>query len=136
MSILEPFLIYRTVILTKGAKVSLRVTRVIGLIIVALIAGCVDDTKGKDILSHDEMVSLMVDMYLAEARMSTTGIPRDSAAKLFQPYENSIMAKRGLTDSILYVNYSYYLQKPEELEQILEAVIDTLNLRDQRKAQP
>lgn len=123
---------YTTVILTKGDKVSLETYKPIFVIIALLLFGCGSQEKPKGLLSQDEMVSLMVDVYLAEARISTTGIPRDSATKLFEPYENALIAKRGITDSILQANYAYYLQKPDELEKILDAVIDTLNLREQR----
>jgi hypothetical protein len=132
MSILEPFLMYTTVILTKGDKLSLETYKPIFVIIALLLFGCGSQEKPKGLLSQDEMVSLMVDVYLAEARISTTGIPRDSATKLFEPYESALIAKRGITDSILQANYAYYLQKPDELEKILDAVIDTLNLREQR----
>ena len=127
---------YTTVILTKGVKVSLEPFKFIFMIVALLLLGCGNEEKPKGILSQDEMVSLMVEVYLAEARISTTGLPRDSAAKLFEPYESALLAKRGITDSILHANYAYYLQKPDELEKILDAVIDTLNLREQRPPKP
>jgi hypothetical protein len=136
MSILELFLMYRTVILTKGVKESLRSFKVIFIIVALLPLGCGSKEKPEGLLNQDEMVSLMVDVYLAEARISTTGIPRDSASKLFEPYENALLAKRGITDSILQANYAYYLQEPGELEKILDAVIDTLNLSEQRPPKP
>lgn len=136
MSILEPFLMYRTVILTKGVTESLRSFKFIFIITALLLLGCGNEEKPEGLLNQDEMVSLMVDVYLAEARISTTGISRDSASKLFEPYESALLAKRGITDSILQANYAYYLQEPDELEKILDAVIDTLNLREQRSTKP
>lgn len=127
---------YTTVILTKGDKVSLEPLKLIFVLFVLLVFGCGSQEKPKGLLNHDEMVSLMVDIYLVEARISTTGIPRDSASKLFEPYESTLIAKRGITDSVLQANYAYYLQKPDELEKILDAVIDTLNLREQRLPKP
>lgn len=127
---------YRTVILTKGVKESLRSFKFIFIIVGLFLFGCGNEKKPEGLLNQDEMVSLMVDVYLAEARISTTGIPRDSAAKLFEPYESALLAKRGITDSILQANYAYYLQQPGELEKILDAVIDTLNLREQRPPKP
>ncbi|HEY5690223.1 MAG TPA: DUF4296 domain-containing protein [Cyclobacteriaceae bacterium] len=136
MSILEPFLMYTTVILTKGDKVSLEPLKLIFVLIVLLVFGCGSQEKPKGLLSQNEMVSLMVDVYLAEARIAAKGIPRDSASKLFEPYESALIAKRGFSDSVLHANYAYYLQKPDELEKILDAVIDTLNLREQRLPKP
>lgn len=88
-------------------------------------------------MNKEQMVGLMVDVYLAEAKVTNSQLHRDSVLKLFYPYEDSLAAKRGLNDSTLKINYQYYLQRPNELEAILDAVIDTLNLREQRmKNQP
>lgn len=107
------------------------------IVLVVLFVQCQGEKKPAGLLSHDEMVSLMVEVYMAEARISTKGIPKDSAAKLFGPLEKSLLAKRSMGDSALRISYSYYLEKPKELEKILDAVIDTLNLREQRHgAQP
>lgn len=97
-----------------------------------MLVRCGVEKKPEGLLSHDQMVNLMVNVYLAEARLSTKGISRDSAAKLFAPYEAKLLEDRGLSDSVLRANYSYYLERPKELEIILDAVIDTLSLREQR----
>ena len=123
---------YPTVNLTKG------VTEMMGwrkyLVIAMLIAliQCKEEQKPAGIMNEEEMVDLLVELYLAEAKISLTGIRRDSANKLFLPYEEAIIAARGITDSTLNKNYDYYFQHPDELEHILDAVMDTLNLREQR----
>jgi len=43
-----------------------------------------------------------------------------------------LLQAKGIPDSILKKTYSYYLAHPKELEQVYDAVIDTLVLRDQR----
>lgn len=107
------------------------------IMVLALLTQCKQDKKPEGLLSKEQMVGLMVDVYLAEAKITNSQLPRDSVLKLFYPYEDSLAAKRGLNDSTLKVNYQYYLQRPNELEAILDAVIDTLNLREQRmKNQP
>lgn len=99
--------------------------------LIALIQ-CKEEQKPAGIMNEEEMVSLLVELYLAEAKISLTGIRRDSANKLFLPYEESIIVSRGITDSTLNQSYDYYFQHPDELEHILDAVMDTLNLREQR----
>ncbi len=136
MSILEPFLKYRTVILTKGENVNMRLSYYLLMIMLLLLLRCSEGQRPEGLLDHEEMVSLMIEVYLAEARISTRGIPRDSAAKLFEPFERSLIAKRGITDSTLYASYAYYLQQPDELERILDAVMDSLNLREQLPTKP
>jgi len=85
-------------------------------------------------LDKDEMVALLVDVYLSEAKVTVAGVPRDSAYKLFAHFDRSVTVSRGIADSTLTASYEYYFQRPEELEKILDAVIDTLNLREQRMA--
>jgi hypothetical protein len=132
MSILEPFSVYPTVNLTKGVIEMTGWTKYVLIVFVLTFTRCGDSKSPEGILTKQEMVSLMVDMYIAEAKISISRISRDSAFRLFDPYEDATLADRGITDSLLKVNYNYYLQKPKELEQILDAVIDTLNLREQR----
>ncbi len=132
MSILKPFSRYQTVNLTKGVNEMMGWAKYLFLVMALLFTQCKKEKKPEGLLERDEMVSLMVEMYLAEAKISISRISRDSAAKLFAPFEEAELTDRGLSDSTLKANYEYYLQKPKELEQILDAVIDTLNLREQR----
>lgn len=133
MSILEPFSVYPTVNLTKGVTEMKGRIKYLSLAVVLCLTRCGNEEKKPEgLLNKQEMVALMVEVYLAEAKISVNNISRDSAAKLFGPFEESILAERGMVDSTLKANYSYYLQKPVELESILDAVIDTLNLREQR----
>lgn len=78
------------------------------------------------------MVSLMMEIYLAEARMSLLPLAKDSAYRLFVPYQDSIMRRKGIEDSTLRSAYSYYLKRPAELESIYDAIIDSLSLREKR----
>ena len=104
----------------------------LGLAFALLFVQCDKEKKPEGLLNHEEMVNLLIEMYLAEARTSAIGVPRDSAIKLFHPHETKIITGMGLNDSLLKANYNYYLRKPEELEIIMDAVIDTLSLREQR----
>ncbi|HRK54526.1 MAG TPA: DUF4296 domain-containing protein [Cyclobacteriaceae bacterium] len=132
MSILEPFSVYTTVNLTKGVTGMMGRLKYVVIGVLITLVQCKQEQKPAGLLSKEEMVNLMVELYLSEAKLTLSGIRRDSANKLFLPYEESIVASRGVTDSTLNENYNYYLQHPDELEKILDAVIDTLNLREQR----
>ncbi len=106
-------------------------------LLVVVFLSCGRDRKPADILSREEMASVMVDIYLAEARLNTSLMKRDSASQVFRPYEHKLLLQRGLQDSILKKSYLYYLDHSTELEKIYDSVIDTLSLREQRaKALP
>lgn len=82
-------------------------------------------------LTRDQMVSIMMDVYISEAKASYLPLTRDSAYRLFAAHQDSLMHRHRVADSTLRKAYSYYLNHPEELEMIYEAIIDSLNLRQQ-----
>ncbi|MBX2911973.1 MAG: DUF4296 domain-containing protein [Cyclobacteriaceae bacterium] len=106
----------------------------LAIVAVVVLPQCRQEERPAGLLDKDEMVALLVDVYLSEAKVTVAGVPRDSAYKLFAHFDRSVTVSRGIADSTLTASYEYYFQRPEELEKILDAVIDTLNLREQRMA--
>lgn len=102
------------------------------LLLISMATSCEKEKKATNILSQEEMAALMVDVYLAEARINGALIPRDSGAGVFKPFEKKMLEGRGIPDSILKDTYQYYLAHPADLEKIYDSVIDTLSLREQR----
>jgi Domain of unknown function (DUF4296) len=88
--------------------------------------------KPSAVLSKDKLTSLIIEIYLAEAKMDAIPVPKDSSIKFFIPREKKIFEKLGVHDSTLKVTYEYYLSHPKEMEQVYDAVIDSLNLREQQ----
>ena len=52
--------------------------------------------------------------------------------KLFQPFERSLQQKFGASDSTIQKTYQWYLGHPQQWEEVYTAVIDTLNLLEQK----
>jgi nitrogen fixation-related uncharacterized protein len=105
----------------------------------AFLWSCKTEKYPDNILTQQQFSSLLVELYLAEAKLNGLSIPRDSASKLFIPYEDSLMKKSGVPDSVLRNTYQYYFDHPQELEKVYEIVIDSLSLRekkDQKKPLP
>lgn len=112
------------------------IKRPIGLLILiigSLFGSCQRDNRPAGVLSPPELSKLMVEIYLAEARAGGHGLPRDSAAKYFAPQEQKIFAKAGVSDSTIRITYQYYIDHPQQFEKIYDAVIDSLNLREQKE---
>ena len=104
-----------------------------------LLWNCHTEKYPDNILTQEQFSSLLVELYLAEAKLNGLAISRDSASKLFIPYEDSLMKKSGVPDSVLRNTYQYYFDHPQELEKVYEIVIDSLSLRekkDQKKPLP
>jgi hypothetical protein len=132
MSILAPN--YRTTEkMTRGGLICM-------LIILVFSSGCDRDKIPPGVLDKQEYAEYLVSVYVAEAKLNTYAITPDSAMKLFQPYERSLQQKFGKSDSVIKKTFEWYLAHPQDLEQVYTAVIDTLNLLEQkasvRPAQP
>jgi hypothetical protein len=103
------------------------------ILLLTLAISCQEKEKEtKGVLTQTELSAFLIEMYLAEARIDNISIQKDSAIKLFLPYEEKLMKKFNLTDSTLKKTYQYYIDHPKEMEIVYDAVIDTLNLREQR----
>jgi hypothetical protein len=61
-----------------------------------------------------------------------TPAAKDSSYRLFLAYQDTLMHRRGVSDSTLRKAYAYYLEHPNELEAIYDAIIDSLSLKEQR----
>lgn len=97
-----------------------------------IVSGCTMDEKPDGLLSQTEMVRAMTELYLAEQRVSTVGVSRDSTAQMFRYISPKIFSKLGTTDTIFRVSFEYYMEKPVLMEEIFTALIDSLNLREQQ----
>src|SRR6267154_6412465 len=104
------------------------------LLIVFLFLGigsCGSPKKPQEVLTQPQLAALLVDIYMAEARLDKLPIAKDSSIRFFVPFEQKMLQAKGIPDSILRKTYSYYLANPKEREQIYDSVIDTLTLREQ-----
>ena len=101
------------------------------LLLTVSLVSCQREKRPERLLSPKEMAAFLVDVYLAEARVEKLSLQKDSAMKLFLPYESKVMKKYGIQDSTLKKTYQYYMAHPDELEKIYDSVIDTLALREQ-----
>src|SRR4051812_18656498 len=99
---------------------------VITIVLIAAFSSCANEGKPDDVLDKEQMTGYLIEVYLAEARLSTTIVVTDSARRVFEPYEKSLLQRRGISDSVLKKSYSYYLEHPAEMEDIMTAVIDSL----------
>lgn len=96
------------------------------------LGACSSPKKPDGVLTQAQLSALFIDIYLAEARLQALPVAKDSSVRFFIPFEEKLLKTRGISDSTIQQTYSYYLAHPKELEQVYDAVIDTLVLRDQR----
>lgn len=97
-----------------------------------LSVSCRTEKPPIDILATEQLTQIMIEFYLAEAKLSNYSLAQDSAKKLFMPFEEATLKKYGVADSTLKKTYQYYFDRPTELEKIYEIVIDSLSLRERK----
>jgi len=110
-------------------KLSMRFTCIF---VLTLMAACQTKERPKDVLTKAQLSALLVDVYLAEVKLDAIAKPKDTTIKYFLPFEEKLLKRVGISDSVLKKTYAYYLDNPKELERVYDSVIDTLTLREQR----
>lgn len=84
-----------------------------------------------NILSEAQMVDIMIDIRLAEGKVSNLTLSNDSSAVLFNVLETQIFADHEIDSSNYIESYNYYLLNPEKFLRITDVVIDSLKVRQQ-----
>lgn len=106
----------------------------IGILAVILASfSCVKRSRPPEgVLTTDQMVEVMTELYISEQKFSTLGITRDSMRQVFGMMEGRIFENLNTTDSVFRQSLDYYMNRPATLEMIYTALVDSLNLREQR----
>lgn len=102
------------------------------LLIGVFVFECQREKLPAGVLSKEDYAALLVDVYLAEARLNALSAQRDSLSKIYFPHEQKLLQQKGLPDSVVLRTYQYYLNHPADLEEVYSILIDTLSLREQR----
>lgn len=102
------------------------------LIILVVLSGCQQEKPPVGVLNKKDYAEYLVNVYVAEAKLNTFTITPDSSMKLFQAFEQSLQQKFSASDSTVQKTYQWYLARPEQWEEVYTAVIDTLNLLEQK----
>jgi len=101
-----------------------------------LTAACASrERKPAGLLSRDEMVKTLAEIYIAEDKVNHLALTNDSGQQIFKAMLPKVMAKAGTSDSLFRLSYDYYTDHPREMEEIYTALVDSLNLREQRVSQ-
>jgi hypothetical protein len=78
------------------------------------------------------MVQVMQEVYLAEEKVNYLALPRDSAKHVAGVLTAKVFEEAAVQDSVFKKSFDYYMEHPREMELIYTALVDTLQLREQR----
>ena len=82
------------------------------------------------LLSDQKMVSILIDLHVAEAKVERLGVMTDSGAIYYKNLQKAVFKKHKITEKEFFKNYDYYLVNVSELDKIYEKVIDSLSMRE------
>jgi hypothetical protein len=91
-----------------------------------------EEKKPDYVLSHEEMVKALAEVYVNEQKISRLSVNSDSASLIFGSMERKIFENLNIPDSVFRASVDYYMDHPIEMEKIYAVLIDSLQLREQR----
>ena len=100
--------------------------RFIPLLLLALSLSCTSNSSPQGVLDEDLMVSILVEIQLAEGKVSSLPISYDSSQVLYTLLERDIFSKHGVSDSGFVTSMEYYLEDAEKMDRMYARVIDSL----------
>ena len=122
---------FRFIMNAKGSMSQFIVRGAICVLI--MCCSCTDSERNnKDILTREQMVKTMTEIYLAEQKINRLGLPRDSAEREFDHFKQVVFEKIDVSDSVFKRSFDYYMDRPKEMEIIFTALVDSLSLMEQR----
>jgi hypothetical protein len=102
-------------------------------IILLSVAGCKKSGElPHGVLTKDQMVKVLSEIYITEEKVNRLSLQADSSQALFDIMKGKVFDKTGTPDSVFNRSFEYYMDNPKDLELIYTALIDSLQLREQR----
>ncbi|WP_229215138.1 DUF4296 domain-containing protein [Dyadobacter bucti] len=102
------------------------------LTVTVQFSGCANEEKApKNTLSQDQMVTILTDIHLAEARVNKLQLRSlDSSLMIFNKLKSEIWKKHKVDTLAYRESYSYYMTHPQQMTQIYEKVNKKIELRE------
>lgn len=92
--------------------------------------------KPAGILSEQEMVKVLMEIYQGEEKVTRASIPYDSVTQLSPLIRQRILARVNVPDSVYKNSMDYYMARPKQLDRIYAILVDSLSLREQSLPAP
>lgn len=95
---------------------------------ISLLSACENSIKKPDnLIPEEEMALILADVMLLEATYNTKLIRVENKNELMRKFSAEILANHDVTKEAFDASYEYYVEEPEDFENILELVFEELN---------
>jgi hypothetical protein len=109
-------------------------------ILLITLSNCQPSNKRpSNVLSEEEMVTVLAEVYITEEKVNVLALPPDSAEYVFRQLKSRVFRNLNVTDSVFQESLDFYMTEPKRMEKIYATLVDSLQLREQRtpaRAQP
>ena len=79
------------------------------------------------------MVQVLMEVHILEAKMDNVPVePYDSTQAVYEHFEKLLFQEQGITQEQYERSFNYYIDHPNDLEKIYNAVVDSLMVRQNR----
>jgi len=85
-----------------------------------------------DLLPKEQMIRVLADLHVLEARVENSRLAQDSARALYLARQKDLLRSYKLSDSTFQRSYRYYGIHGKDLAEIYVAVVDTLTKRAEK----
>lgn len=126
---------YGQFIRVNGRRISFRIFLIL-LLGVVLLPACRKNTRPKGVLSEQQMVKVLTELYIQEEKVGRLGIRYDSSLLVMNQLKSKVFEQEGVSDADFDKSLYYYWDRPKELERIYDIMIDSMNLRVQKMSIP
>ncbi len=101
---------------------------------IILLTACIDnDTIPEDVIKKHKMANILVDFHLLESKIEQLDIEPDSAAEVYDHFEDLIFEQHNVDSLIYRESLLFYLDHPHIMNDIYIEVVDTLMVRERAK---
>lgn len=102
------------------------------LLLAGMLFGCQrqdDVPPPQPLMPREQLVSVLADLHLLEARVENSRLSPDSARALYLQQQKEVFWRREINDSLFQRSFRYYASHGKDLDDIYGIVLDTLAAR-------
>jgi hypothetical protein len=84
------------------------------------------------LLPESQMVQILADVHIAEARIENHVVYPDTALMMYNIEQKRILLSYGIEEEAFRKTYHYYMNNIRAMDRLYETVLDTLSVREAR----
>lgn len=102
------------------------------IIFITIVFSCNNASKNtqKDLLPESKMVEVLLDIHIAEAKVSEMKLNKDTAFAIYQELENEIWKKHQLDKAKFVKTKTFYINNLDLYENLYKKIIDSLGVME------